>query len=146
MVKQMWLNVVLIVFSVFMLVQAFQLPSGFSGGELGPEFFPVVILCILILLNIIDMITKYVNRITENKEQKELPKIIFKNYFLLVFLMVLYVASLGWIDYRISTFIFVFSIMLIIDLKDYKRALIVSVGFVLFLFLVFDLLLRVPMP
>lgn len=129
-----------------MLVQSFQLPSGFSAGQLGPEFFPIIILIVLIVLNIVDMINKYLNRVAEDEEKKDLQKINYKKFLLLAFLMFTYVASLGWIDYRINTFILIFSIMLIIDLKDYKRALFVSAGFIIFLFLVFDLLLGVPMP
>lgn len=146
MVKHMWLNIVLIAFSIFMLFQANQLPTGFNDSEVGSAFFPIVILSILIVLNIIDIITKYVNKEDENKEHKELPKINLKKLLLLVIIMFLYVGILGWIDYRIITFIFVLSVMLIINLKDYKMALIVSVGFVLLLYLIFDLLLRVPMP
>lgn len=158
MVKQIGINLALLAFSIFMLVAALQLDSGSSIAQIGPGYYPKLVLYALIGLNLIDIVLKLIQHkqetaetaetaeSEESEEQSETTQFMWKKFLVLVPLLVLYVLSLDWFDYSISTFVFVLIIMLMIDLKNYKRAIIASLGFVIAIYVVFDYLLRIPMP
>lgn len=146
MVKQMGINIILLAFAFFMLYTAFQMPTASTTTMNGPAFYPKLILYVLIGLNLIDMLQKVINYKRENSDAEFTPRIMVKKFILLVVLLGAYIFSLNWIDYRIGTFIMVFAIMFIIEPKRYKRGLIVSAGFVLAIYVIFDYLLRIPMP
>ena len=149
MVKQIGINIALLAFSIFMLVAAFQLDSGSSIAQIGPAYYPKLILYVLIGLNLIDIVLKFIQHrqeTEESEEESETTQFMWKRFLILIPLLVLYVFSLDWLDYRISTFVFVLIIMLMIDMKNYKRAIVASLGFVIAIYVVFDYLLRIPMP
>lgn len=152
MVKKIGINIAFLAFCIFMLVASFQLESGSRIAQIGPGYYPKLVLYVLIGLNLIDIVLKFVQQrqetaeSEESEEQSETTQFMWKRFLVLIPLLVLYVLSLDWFDYRISTFVFVLLIMLMIDLKNYKRAIIASLGFVMAIYVVFDYLLQIPMP
>lgn len=146
MVRNISINLVFLALSIFMLFASYQLPGSQSTVELGPGFYPRMIIFILIILNIIDIAIKIINDKKEQKEQGNLPAIAYGKLLIMIIVMSSYILSLKFVDYRIATFLLVYIIMLIIDKNKYKQALFVAIGFVLTIYVIFDYLLRIPMP
>ncbi len=129
-----------------MLFAVNQLPAPGNTVELGPGFYPKVVLYILLFFNILQIIMLlFAKKQNSNIEQTD-SDFSLRKVLGLILIMLLYVVSLYWIDYKIGTFIFILLMMVILGVKSYKTLFSVSAISIVSIYLLFDLLLKVPMP
>jgi hypothetical protein len=126
-----------------MLYMIEQLPTPPNTVELGPGFLPKLVIYVIIFFNAIQTL---INIVTKSKNQVEDSGFSARNLVLLLLIMVIYVFSLSWIDYKIGTFLLILSIMFLLGVKRYKLLLMVPAISTLSIFLLFELILNVPLP
>jgi putative tricarboxylic transport membrane protein len=133
-------NVVMLLLCGFMLYTIEQLPEPAATQELGPAFYPKLIVYAIIFFNVLQLITLVFTK-AKNKDEK--VEFRFGRFLLMVVIMTAYVFSLSHIDYKIGTFLFILALMVLLGVKSYKLLLSVSVLAVGAIFLLFEVLLNV---
>ena len=112
-----------------------------SNEKVGPSVIPRLWIIILIPLNIyliIDVLRK--KKKIEPKEENN--KIVFG----FIGLLILYLISIFYLGYFISSFVFLFIGMYMLGYRRYLTILLISAGWLLFSYLIFYKLLYVPLP
>jgi len=141
--KELILNAVIFAFCFFMLYMVGQLPERPNTVELGPGFLPKLVIYFILFFNALQTI---VNILAMRKHAEEESEFNGRNLVILLVIMVGYVFSLEFIDYKIGTFILILSIMFLLGVKRYKTLIMVSGISTLTIFLLFEIILNVPMP
>jgi putative tricarboxylic transport membrane protein len=122
---------------VFFLI-SFTFPS---NEKVGPSVVPRLWILILIPLNIfllIDIFRKH-----EETEKSEGNQVVVWGF---IGLLVLYLISIFYIGYFISSFVFLFVGFYLLGYRKYLTMLLISAGWLLFSYLIFYKLLYVPLP
>lgn len=133
-------NVVMLIFCGFMLYAVERLPVPAATDELGPAFYPRLIVYAIIVFNVLQLIVLV---FTKAKNKGGNIEFHFGRFLIMVVIMTAYVFSLSHIDYKIGTFLLILSLMLLLGVKSYKLLLSVSVLAVGAIYLFFELLLNV---
>lgn len=133
-------NVVMLLLCGFMLYAIEQLPEPTATQELGPAFYPRLIVYAIIFFNVLQLIALVFTKVKNKGEKIEFR---FGRFLIMVGIMTAYVFSLSHIDYKIGTFLFILSLMVLLGVKSYKLLVSVSVLAVGAIFLLFEVLLNV---
>ncbi len=130
------LSISMILFASFFYYLTFQLPER-------AMIYPLFVITLLMLLSMIQLFIAYFKK--TDQESTAFKDIKWKQLLFVLITSGIYVVLINIIGYLTSTFIYVLVILL--GLKTSKRLSIgVSVGFVLVLYLLFNLALNVPLP
>jgi putative tricarboxylic transport membrane protein len=127
-----------IMLSILFYIISFSFPS---NEKVGPSVVPRLWIFILVPLNIF-LITNILKQ-KGNIEKKANNQIMV---FKFIGLLILYLISIFYIGYFISTFIFIFAGIYMLGYRKYLTMLIISFGWLLFSYLIFYKLLYVPLP
>jgi len=127
-----------ILLSILFYVISFSFPS---NEKVGPSVVPRLWIFILIPLNIylITTILKQKGNIEEISNNKLM---VFK----FVGLLILYLISIFYLGYFISSFVFLFFGIYMLGYRNYLTMLLLSTGWLLFSYFVFYKLIFVPLP
>ena len=141
--KRKWLEGILIpIFFIFITLVFYLLTFTFPNNEdVGPAIVPRLWIFALIPLNILLLVS-----IILKKEDIQYTSESSKPVFTFVALLILYLLGIHFLGYFISTFFFVIAGILLLRYKNIRMALIISVCWLLFSYLVFYKLLDVPLP
>ncbi|WP_209124155.1 tripartite tricarboxylate transporter TctB family protein [Alkalihalobacillus sp. BA299] len=140
--KEIYVNITIICISLFMLYVINQIPHRPNTAGLGPDFFPKLIIYLIIFFNALQMIILLLAK-SVNPDDEE--KVNFFKVFALIGSMIAYVASLSFFDYRIGTFLFIIVVMVLLGVKNYRVLFLVSSISTASIFLLFEVLLKVPL-
>jgi len=132
------LPIFFIMLSIIFFIISFSFPD---NEKVGPSVVPRLWIFILIPLNIYLMFDIFRQK-KEIEHKDENKKIVFG----FIGLLILYLISIFYIGYFISTFIFIFAGIYILGYRKYLTMLIISFGWLLFSYLIFYKLLYVPLP
>ncbi len=130
-------------FFIFLSIIFYLITYSFPVNEkVGPSVVPRLWIAFIIPLSLyllFDILRK-------DKENIEIPKgdipIVWKFFLLLV----VYLISMIYIGYFISSFLFVFFAMLLLGYKKYSTMVLISAGWIVFSYFVFYRMLFVPLP
>jgi hypothetical protein len=128
-------NLVIIAFFIFMLINSLKLHEIRRFGEVGSGFWPILILSTATLLSIILLISNLIKFQREKKQASEEvlispeAKIDLKSrrrkFALSVILLLIYVIIMPWIGFVLSTLIYVLAFILALEERR-KYVLIIS--------------------
>ena len=138
--KEGLVNIIILILSFFMLYMVNQLPEPNATQELGPAFYPKLILYTIIFFNVLQLLLLFFSKSKPSSESSDFQ---LGRFIAMIAIMTFYVLSLYYIDYKIGTFLLIFSLMLLLGVKSYKLLFSVSAVSVGTIFLLFEILLNV---
>ncbi|MEN8154488.1 MAG: tripartite tricarboxylate transporter substrate-binding protein [Acidobacteriota bacterium] len=140
--QDMLMSMLFIWLALFFFYQTtqFSIPSDLNITD--PAFVPFLWITLLILLSII-LFIKALNR-PYNKKINGSGNI--KSVLLIIILLILYFFLIIWIGYFIATVLLIAAIMNILNYRIIPMILISSMGFVIFSYVIFELLLKIKLP
>ncbi|MEA1972634.1 MAG: tripartite tricarboxylate transporter substrate-binding protein, partial [Candidatus Cloacimonadota bacterium] len=141
--KKIFLGRILIpLFFIFLSIIFFVISFSFpSNTEVGPSVVPRLWILVLIPLNLIllfDIFRK--NKKIESEDDN------VSVVFLFIGLLILYLLSIFYLGYFISSFAFIFIGIYLLGYRRYGIMTIIATGWLLFSYLIFYRLLFVPLP
>ncbi|SHJ53168.1 tripartite tricarboxylate transporter TctB family protein [Paramaledivibacter caminithermalis] len=107
-------------------------------------FYPKFVAILLSILSLIFLVKTAMTKYEDNgRNLFEDMKV--KQYFFVISVSFVYVSLINILGYFVSTFIFI--IICLLGLKTKKLyAFLTTIGFCIFVFIIFKILLRVPLP
>lgn len=131
------LSAILIAFSGIVYLMISQLPKEAS-------LYPIFVTTLLLVLSVIQLFKTYRNKEEEN-EKSPFDGIEKKQMLFVLIASGIYVALINILGYIGSTALYVAAIL--IGLKtEKKKSVIISIGFCIFIYVLFKILLQVPLP
>lgn len=131
---------VILAFAIWFGWDAAQLPESLTPGEPGPARIPLIAAGLITLLAVL----LFGQAVREGKKNTvafpQLPRVAAMGAA-----GIAYAALIPFIGYYAATIVFLLPVLLMLR-ASWRTALGVTVGFAIFIFLVFDKLLRVPLP
>lgn len=122
------------------LALTFTFSPGTSANDIGPAIFPQMMTVALIAICI------YYGVVKLRKKNKNIAQTKFVSYvFYVIILVFIYLMSMGWINYYLSTPIFMVLLGKLLGENNYKTLAVLAVGFTLFAYLVFFRLLGIQL-
>jgi len=131
---------VLFLASAWFVYESTNLSGGVTLGEPGPARMPIAAGIVAMLLS--GALVVYTS-LAKTGETVRFPYLF--NIGLFTVLVVVYGLIISYIGYYASTGLFLFAIMVLLRTR-WQTAAGVSLGFLAFVFLIFDKLLTVPLP
>ena len=131
----------IVLFGIFVLILSKDFPEGFRGSGLGPGFFPIVIVVIMLVLaglNLLEAFRMKDKSISFSLSTIRLPLFLISS-------VVVYTALFSVLGFILDSLIFLFASMTFLKVK-WLKALIVAVAVTLVLYLIFRTILRIPLP
>lgn len=130
------LSIVMLIVSGFFYIMITQLPSEAS-------LYPIFVTTILLVLSLILLIKTYYQK--EDEETTTFKNIKVKQLLFILIINGIYIFLINVIGYVISTVLYVLAAL--IGLKvDRKKSVLISCGVCLFVYVLFKVLLKVPLP
>ena len=146
-------GIILILFSVYFTVQAYSYGLFNRNGQTGAGLVPFIVGLLLLLLSVILLLQSFaVDKTQESKETaNETNKPIFpreslKNCVLYIACLCCAVFASKFLGLVIPLFFMILTMILFARKSTFKRALIVALFTTAIIFLIFAVLLRVPVP
>jgi len=127
-----------ILLSTILFIISFSFPS---NEKVGPAVIPRLWIIILIPLNVY-LLVDILRQKREIEHKDENKKVVFG----FIGLLILYLVSIFYIGYFISSFVFLIIGIYMLGYRNYITMLIISVSWLLFSYLIFYKLLYVPLP
>jgi putative tricarboxylic transport membrane protein len=129
---------------IWFLVNSLFLTGTQNPMDVGPAAFPILSSIGIILASLFYMI-----REVRKKSGESSGRITITNRFKVIFSMILlvaYILVMQFAGYYIASIVFIPFFLYLVGVKNLLKLIPVSVGFILFVYVVFDILLEVPMP
>ncbi|MEL7568696.1 MAG: tripartite tricarboxylate transporter TctB family protein [Dehalobacterium sp.] len=130
-------------FAGWFLNQTLKFPAPLNPFDVGSAAFPKLITITILFLSII-LIIQGIRGYNTN-----LHKIIIKRQYRVIIsivTLVIYVILMPVLGYYISTFIFMILMLILAGEWKVKNVVLITIGFLLFSKLGFEILLNVPLP
>lgn len=130
---------------------AYQLPQPMFGNPLEAIFMPLAISAIAIFIGVLLIIkggiTPSIDAVKAMLHEDQQQKTNRKKIAVTCCICVLYAATFEHLGYILSTFVFMFSMLVVTSgLKQWKQNLVIAVAFSLGVFITFNELLSVNLP
>lgn len=107
------------------------------------SMYPIFVTTILAVLTLIQGVQSYVKKDDEGKNP--FNNIEWKQLLFVVVACAIYIALINLIGYFVASAVYVLTVL--VGLKvNRKQSVIVSLGFCIFIFVVFKVMLKVPLP
>lgn len=126
----------LIVFSGFVYYMISKLPKEAA-------LYPLFVTSLFFILSIMLLYKSYVDK--DNKEESSFKNLEFKQLLFVLISSGLYVALINVLGYILATFAYVLVTLFGLRIKKIN-SLLISLGFCLFVYVVFKIFLNVPLP
>lgn len=144
--KNVWSSIFVIIFAGAFIYMTLQLQSLYIGaqGDVGPKFFPIAAATGLILCSTGKILTEY-----KKEENPFLTKNGWKKTATVFILLILYLFSIDWFGYLISTPLF--SALLVLSMREDRKPrpvtlILFSVFATAILYIVFQMVIHVTLP
>lgn len=134
---------ILTIFTALVFYLSSQLPDLSSGSVTGPEFFPNLLAITLVFLLVLLFISTV--RMKENTELELLSPIAIKTYKTMVIILT-YLLAMNYLGFIVSTVILLFVLLSFLGRFDLIKNLIISVGATAVIYIIFKIILSVPIP
>jgi len=143
---------IVIAFSIFFLIETVQIHSANNTTVLGPKFWPLTLLTLMLIFAVIGIIRTYINHkkieivnTTEAEEQERR----FYNIplsILSISSIILYSVGVYFIGFIISTLIFLFLLTQVLGAKKKLLLIVTSIIVTAIVVWLFSIVLSVPLP
>ncbi|MDO4800127.1 MAG: tripartite tricarboxylate transporter TctB family protein [Bacillota bacterium] len=130
------LSILLICFCGLFYYLTLQLPQA-------AMIYPLLVISILLVLTLIQLFVTYFNK--KSEKSKAFEKLEWKQMGIVLLNSFIYIMLINVIGYVVSTLIYVLITLLFLKVSK-KLSVMVSVGFVAALYVLFQILLKVPLP
>ena len=134
-------SVTFLLIGLYFLINTFQIQNLVSGNDVGPRAFPLLVSIGLIIFAGINLMTSIFNKQIEKLEFQNFTKVVLTMAGLILFLILISVAN-----FYIASIIMLPILLWINDVRKPVRLGFSTVITILFIFVVFDYLLRIPIP
>ncbi|HLO12920.1 MAG TPA: tripartite tricarboxylate transporter TctB family protein [Pseudoneobacillus sp.] len=138
------ISIMLIVVAVLTINVAATFPS-LEGTDVGAAYFPKMLSFILIGLSILLFIQSLREPKSEQSDSSSQTNN-WKKTFLGIVGTIVYTFIFHYIGFYIATILFLFAMMWMLGFKKIVVSIILSIGITLFIYVVFEMLLQVPIP
>ncbi|WP_281974629.1 tripartite tricarboxylate transporter TctB family protein [Halobacillus litoralis] len=136
------LAVLSILFALWFLLSAGNLPAPLNEVNIGPAAFPKVISILIILFSLAITIKSFLDK----KSDDEIKINRFKSILMFIGGILLFGLTIPYLGFYISAAIYFPILLFLASERNWKRIVLVTVVFELFAFGVFGNLLGVPLP
>ncbi len=133
-----------LIVGIWFLVNSLFLTGTQNPMDVGPAAFPILSSIGIILASLLYMIKEIRKRNGKGDEKITISNRL-KVYISMV-LLVAYILVMQFAGYYIASVVFIPLFLYIVGVKNIVKLVPVSAGFILFVYVVFDVLLDVPMP
>lgn len=126
------------------LVNALFLSGNSGTADVGPSAFPILSASGIIIASVF-----YIVRALKNKQINNSERLVISNkikVLVSIGVLVLYILAMEFLGYYISSIIFIPLFLMVAGVKRVAKVVSVSAGFILFVYVGFDILLGIPMP
>lgn len=127
--------------AVFYLIEGFALPPAAIGDPLGPLTFPTILGVSLVACGVY-----LAARPGPRTTHPILVRHSFQQVLILFALLILYSASISWMGYLISTFLFVLIGAFLMGERSWGKGILISAVFSTAIFFLFVRVLTIPLP
>jgi len=141
--KEIYFNLFLFAIGIAGLYFTYQIPDPGGSVDLGASFFPKIILFTLLGLVSIQLLLTILDKIKNPMTQ---DRVFVPKAFIFIAIIAAYIISFPVIGYKLSTFILILILMYLLEVKKYQYFIAIPAGTLAFLFIVFEILLGVPLP
>jgi putative tricarboxylic transport membrane protein len=133
-----------LIVGIWFLVNSLFLTGTQNPMDVGPAAFPILSSIGIILASLLYMIKEIRKRNRKGDEKITISNRL-KVYISMV-LLVAYILVIQFAGYYIASVVFIPLFLYFVGVKNIVKLVPVSAGFILFVYVVFDVLLDVPMP
>ncbi|MCL7749227.1 tripartite tricarboxylate transporter TctB family protein [Halalkalibacter alkaliphilus] len=137
-------SVIFIGIGAWFLIGTLALPTASNAADVGPRAFPLIMSISIITFSIVLLIQSILS--IKKGEQKSVKFTKLMNVTVFAGLLILYAYLVPRIGYFVSTLIFFPFIILATGERSWKKVVFITIGFLAFAKLAFDMLLGVPLP
>lgn len=137
-------SIFFILIGIWFLVNSLFLSGTQNAMDVGPSAFPILSSVGIILASVVYMV-----RELRSRKQDEAERITIRNQnkvLLSMIFLVAYVLVMQIVGYYIASVLFIPIVLFTVGVRRIVQLVSLSAGFVLFAYVVFDVLLGVPMP
>lgn len=138
------ISILLIVIAVLTINAASSFPT-MVGTDVGAAYFPKMLSFIIIGLSIL-LFSQSLREPKDEQSNSQSESINWKKTTLGILGTIAYTCVFNYIGFYLSTILFLFAMMWVLGYKKIILATILSIGITLFIYVVFELLLQVPIP
>ncbi len=144
--KNIIISATFVACAIFFLVASYWIPTvAFEDTQIGPRFFPRMLLIFIFLLNII-LIIKSNKYFSDYIQSKENTKSFRRRFIGTIIASLAFGFLFNWLGAYIAIFIFVFAFLLIWDIRKPLILIVTPISTSLGVYLVFHKLLEVRLP
>lgn len=137
-------SIVFICFGMWFLTGGLALPKAVNTADVGPHAFPLIMSISIIVFSAILLVQTILSIKKGASEKVKFNKII--NVVSFAGLLILYAFLVPIFGYYISTMLFLPFLILATGERSWKKVVFITIGFVAFAKVAFDILLGVPLP
>jgi len=132
-------SLIMLSFMTVILFASLQIPHSFSEGDPGPAYVPLIFSAIGIMLSI----GIFINSIRDVSKKK-----FYLNYFFYIHVLIIlaYVFLIPITGYYLTTVFFLIIMFVILRVKNLYIIIFLPVAYVLFVYYVFENIMKIPMP
>jgi putative tricarboxylic transport membrane protein len=145
MVGEIIMSLLVLVTSCYLYIEAMRLREFRAYREVGPDFWPKIVLIILIALSAALTVSNVINWKRSRGETSEREEG-WKRVLITILLAVAYVYFLKPLGFIISTPLFIFGMMVLIMPKRKMAIPFTILGIMVMIYIIFGKLLYVPLP
>ncbi|MFP7443011.1 MAG: tripartite tricarboxylate transporter TctB family protein [Bacillota bacterium] len=135
---------VFLLIGVWFLVNSLFLPGTQNPMDVGPAAFPILSAVGLIVAS-----TLYLVMVIRKKRESGGKRITISNQmkvFISMAILIAYIFTIQYAGYYIASILFIPLFLFNVGVKRIVNLVPVSAGFILFVYVLFDVLLEVPLP
>lgn len=138
-------------FSLLFIIMTFQFSASNSINKIGPRFWPMMVLTIMLVLSIILIVKTKVQSYTDDeytpeKENKTVRLFRLPIILIISLIVAVYIALLNVIGFLLSTLLFTYPVALLLGMKKKLSAFFLSVIATAAFIAIFGGLLNIPLP
>jgi len=139
-------SVIIIIISVFFLYSSFDIETLGIGKDIGPRFFPQVVLTLIIILSLIDLLIISKNKVREENIYQFKNKTSNFRLYITIFNALIFCFMFCFLNSYLSIFIFVLLFLLVWNTRSPIILLLIPTVTTLGIYLFFHKLLSVRLP
>ncbi|GGB48231.1 hypothetical protein GCM10011409_27240 [Lentibacillus populi] len=121
------------------LYMTLQIPSSPNPNVIGASYVPMVYVIVGILLSVLILINSI-------KEKAGEAFKLDKKYFLYVLIAIAYMFSINIIGYYFSSILLIVLLYLLLGIRKWSQLLLIPILYALFIYIVFERIISLPVP
>jgi|SRR5699024_3242393 len=129
------LNICILLICGFLYWNTFSFTSSFGSDNIGPAYFPRIILLIIMVTSIMEIIKSFSEKKSSESIIPNKSSVIKISFFVLI--IALYILVLGKIPFVIASFVMLFLLSIVLQLR-LLPSILISIGLSVTVYLIFS--------